>query len=427
MKEQKDNNAQNFGQVPEGQRGQLEQTDPAAKSLAEALRVSFKILKWVMVVLVILFLASGFFTVGPDERAMVLRFGKIRGIAEQRILGPGLHWAFPYPVEEVVKLPVEKVQTLATDDFWYFQTEQQKLAAAAGEPSRNVPATLDLLRGDGYCITRNDSIAQIPGNDYNIVHCKWQLTWSIRSAEVFFQNVFVPAPRPGQDYGDVIPENVSPVLRSILCDAVVTSMVNFSIDEAILSAADIAREVKQRLQDKLDRIESGITVVSLELSSITWPRQVDDAFQRSIQASQRSQQLVTEARGYAENLLGEAGGPFVYDVLETLNDTAIKGSQAEDVWARLSGTAQEKLSVARAYKTEVVETARADARYLKELLPEYRKRPQLVLQEIYQDAVEEVLDGAEEKIILEPAPGGKKREIRVLIGRGMGADEEAEQ
>ncbi|MBA7650453.1 hypothetical protein ES703_58259 [subsurface metagenome] len=69
--------------------------DAAGKSLSEALRISFIILKIIMIVLVIVFLASGFRTVGSDEQALVLRFGKIRGVGENRLLGPGAHWVFP--------------------------------------------------------------------------------------------------------------------------------------------------------------------------------------------------------------------------------------------------------------------------------------------------------------------------------------------
>ncbi|MHC4188021.1 MAG: hypothetical protein ACYSRQ_07500, partial [Planctomycetota bacterium] len=73
--------------------------DHASQSLSEALRISFVVLKIIMVILVVVFLALGLTTVGPDERALVLRFGKIRGVGEERMLGPGLHWVFPYPIE----------------------------------------------------------------------------------------------------------------------------------------------------------------------------------------------------------------------------------------------------------------------------------------------------------------------------------------
>jgi len=90
--------------------------DAAGRSLSEALRISFIILKVIMIVLVVAFLASGFETVGPDEQALVLRFGKIQGVGEDRLLGPGLHWILPYPIDEIVKIPVETKVNIPVDD-----------------------------------------------------------------------------------------------------------------------------------------------------------------------------------------------------------------------------------------------------------------------------------------------------------------------
>ena len=87
------------------------------------------------------------------------------------------------------------------------------------------------------------------------------------------------------------------------------------------------------------------------------------------------------------------------------------------LWSQLAGAAQIKIAEARAYRTEVVETAKADADYLQRLLPEYRKRPKLVIQEIYQDAIEYVLNNTDEKIIIQPTEGGKDTEIRILLSR----------
>ena len=50
--------------------------DPANQSLAEALRTTFRILKFFMVVLVVLFLASGAIVVDQNEQAVVFRFGR---------------------------------------------------------------------------------------------------------------------------------------------------------------------------------------------------------------------------------------------------------------------------------------------------------------------------------------------------------------
>jgi len=65
----------------------------------------------------------------------------------------------------------------------------------------------------------------------------------------------------------------------------------------------------------------------------------------------------------------------------------------------------------------VVESAKASADYLAKLLPEYRKRPKLVLERIYQEAMEEILSNTQETIIVQPSSGVKSTEFRVMVNR----------
>jgi len=414
-----------------------DELDAAGKSLSEALRISFIILKIIMVVLVVVFLASGFRTVEPDEQALVLRFGKIRGVGEDRILGPGLKWVFPYPIDKIVKIPVAKKQNLPINSFWYYQKPSELLPQSPQTRIR-VPATLNPVI-DGYCITRGEkpgqAVAASVSSDYNLVHCKWQLTYKIDDPERFFKNTYTEDAKPGQSYAEVIAKSIKPLLGYLFEDAVVTAMVNYTIDEAISSQDRIPKHVKKLLQEKLDRIESGIAVISVQLTDITWPRQVDDAFLASIKASQKSQKTISEARGYAENTLNETAGPIADQLFEALKDettpelvlSAVEGEEKELLWSQLAGQAQEKIAGARAYRTKVVETAKANAEYLQKLLPEYRKRPELVIQKIYQDAIEYVLSNVDEKIVIQPAEGTKGREIRVLLNRDPMIKPESEQ
>ena len=69
---------------PEGQ-----EMDTAMQSLSEALRISFFVLKFVMVVFVLIFFLSGCFEVKPHQEAIILRFGRIVGEGEARRLQPG--------------------------------------------------------------------------------------------------------------------------------------------------------------------------------------------------------------------------------------------------------------------------------------------------------------------------------------------------
>ncbi|RKY08001.1 MAG: hypothetical protein DRP65_09705, partial [Planctomycetota bacterium] len=150
---------------------------------------------------------------------------------------------------------------------------------------------------------------------------------------------------------------------------------------------------------------------------ITWPLQVDAAFQASNKASQESQRLVTEARSYAEKILNEAGGRDAEEILADLKDPAISSQRRDALLSQLTGTCQEKISLARAYKTKTVEGAKANADYLHKLLPEYKKRPRLVLQKLYQDVIEVVLNNADEKFFLQPSAGSRPKELRILINR----------
>jgi membrane protease subunit HflK len=383
---------------PEGKRaGEM---DTAGRSLSEALGISFIILKVIMVILVIAFLASGFKTVGSDERALILRFGRIRGVGEGRLLGPGPHWIFPYPVDEIIKIKVEKKVNLATDAFWYFQTEQEKLTGQKRPVRPDTP--LDPKK-DGYCLTRSEWRGEVPvvsdandaaargqirirynrsnvnaplenvradngqiasgGSDYNIVHSKWQLTYQIDDPERFFKNILVDDVKPDETYFDVATRSVTPLLKDLLESAVVSTMVNYTIDEAISSKETIPADVKKLMQDMLDDIKSGIKVVSVYLTDITWPRQVDEAFLASIKASNTKQTTITEARSYAENTISGASGPVAEELFNALHNDTISEKDKESLWSQAAGQAQKILSTSRAYRTKVVETARANAAF----------------------------------------------------------------
>jgi len=396
--------------------------DVAGRSLFEALRVSFIILKVIMIVLVVLFLTSGFRTVGSDEQALVLRFGKIRGVGDQRVLGPGLHWVFPYPIDTIVKIPVEKRTNLPINSFWYFQTREEMLPKGPKTQIR-VPVELNPLK-DGYCLTRSQkqgrTLAGVVGSDYNIIHCKWQLTYKIDDAERFFRNIYIDDVRPGQSYGEVIDSSIAPLLQGLFEDAVVTAMVNYTIDEALFLSQDrITGHIGKLLQEKLDKIQSGINVVSVQLTDSIWPRQVNNAFLASLRASQESQKSISEAKGYAEKTLNEAAGPIAEELLAVLvlEKKDISEDEQELLWSQLAGEGRELIAEAKAYKTKTIESAKANAEYLQKILPEYQKRPKLVIQDIYQEAIKYVLNKDDGKILIQPTKGLKGKELRLLINR----------
>lgn len=429
--------------APDPETYDVERFDAAEKSLSEALGLSFVILKVIMVILVVAFLVSGFKTVGNDEKALVLRLGAVRGVSqEDRVLGPGWHWVLPYPIDEIIRIPVQKQIDLAVTSFWYKENRDDILGEGA-RPKRPIPPKLNPLT-EGYCLTGSqatrsrraaaagltamaleaDATAEVPegaagqtdGNDYSIVHLKWKVVYQISDIEKFFRNVDVRDVKPGEVYLEVMREEVTPLLQSVIESSVVTAMVRYSIDDAILSADTIRRDVARLVQERLDAIDSGVSVTSVQLVESEWPKQVNEAFEAFFTASQTSQQAVSEARSYAEEMLTSTAGQAAEPLYEALmNPSDVNEAELELLWSQVAGQVQDAISQARAYRTKVVEAAKANANYLESILPEFNKRPDLVLQRIYLDTIEEVLAYADEKFIVQPSADLKGREIRVLV------------
>ncbi len=388
--------------------------DAANSSLYDALKMSFSVLKVIMIVLGILFVFSGVTIVAPNEKALVLRFGKIIGNGENRVLGAGLKFLFPYPIHEVVKVPVQNKVNLAINSFWYYQTPKEIVQKSKKFRPQLLPEI------DGYCLTRGEGLLASDSvfgqSDYTIIHTKWQLTYQVNDPERFFCNVYVENTKPGQNYGDVIADSVNPLLTSLFDNAVVNTMVKYTLDEVKFEKIEsVSRDVKIHLQKNLDRIGSGIKVISIQMVDSSWPRQVGYAFQELIRVSQESQKQKSVAKAYATEKLNNVAGQVANELYEAIITDNQNVEYMESLWKRLAGEAQSEIGKANAYRTKVVQEAKANSSYFEKILPEYRKNPELVLQEIYRDAIENIFDSVDEKIVIDP--GTNNSEIRLILNR----------
>src|SRR5690606_11447099 len=122
---------------------------------------------------VVYFLVSNVRSIGTQERAIVLRFGQpiMRdGKIEQ---GPGLVWAFPYPIDEVVRIPVTELQTVRSSVSWYAVTAAQEEQGIVPDVGISLnPAS------EGYAITA----------DGNIIHARATIRYRITDPVKFYLN-----------------------------------------------------------------------------------------------------------------------------------------------------------------------------------------------------------------------------------------------
>jgi len=409
----------NAGQQPKNELPS--EADLSEKYLSNALRLSFFALKLLMIVLVAFFAISGFKRIEANEKGIILRFGKIHSVGDDGMLGPGPHLVYPYPIDEVITIPVGAKPNISINLFWYAMTREEQLNP--DKPPRRIKPELDPLK-DGYCLIRSEpqgiTYGDLAGSDYNIIHSKWQITYQIKDAMKFYQNIYVDTSEllAGQKYSDVITENITPFMENLAGSSIVTAMVNYTIEEAMFEKiAAVTANVKKLMQLRLDQIDSGITVISVQLDDIRWPKQVNQAFLDSIRASQTSATRISDAKTYAQNTLNEAAGPVADELIDAIKNEQISEEDLELLWDHAAGQAREVIAQAKAYRTQVIETAKANADYLETILPEYRKRPELVLNSIYQETMAEILAKADEKIIIQPTKSKKNNEVRIQLNR----------
>jgi membrane protease subunit HflK len=333
----------------------LETQDVGSQALAEALRSSFAIVKIVMLLMVAAFFGSGFFQVGPQEKAVILRFGKPVGEGQKALLGPGLHWSFPYPIDEVVKIPITEIQKVTSSVGWYFTTPEQELSGAeppAG-PSLN-PAI------DGYAITA----------DRNIIHTRAMLSYYIDDP---IRYIF--------DF-----TSASNTVRNALDNALLYTAAHFKVDDAIYSdVAGFRDAVQQRVSDLTDEEQLGIRIDQCQVQSIP-PRQLTDVFAQVTIAHQNRDRALLEANSYASTKLLNAGAQAV----------AVT-NEAE--FARM----------------RYVVLLEADAKRFSDLLPQYETNTELFVQQQVSAMMSQVLTNVAEKKFLPTHAGEKPIELRLML------------
>jgi len=223
----------------------------------------------ILVLLTLLvWLLSGFYTVAPNEIGLNMIFGKYRGKTQA-----GLNYNLPSPIGSVIKLPVTDRNAIEIG----FREE------AAGR-KRNAPQAPEAPE-ESLMLTGDENIADI----------KFRVIWQIDPShpEDFAFNLFEPVP------------TVKAVAESAMREIVGQSQI-----QKILTAERklIEPACQQLMQKILDSYKSGVQVVQVLLLSVDPPAQVITAFRDVTAAQQDLQRLGNEADAYANRVVPEARG-----------------------------------------------------------------------------------------------------------------------
>lgn len=340
--------------------------DAGAQALADALHSSFGIVKVVMALLFVVFLFSGVFTVGPREKAIRLRFGKPVGDGDKVLLSSGFHLGLPYPIDEVIKIPITEVQEVRSRSHWFMQTAVQE---AAGEIPFAGPSLNPML--DGYTLTA----------DRNIIHAKATVRYRIEDP---VRCVFDFSSGADQTYGLT---GISNAVLNALDNALVHAAAQASMDEVLREKTAFQDAVRRRVVQLVLEHKLGVTVEQC-LVETRQPRQLDQAFKFVTDAGQRARTVRTEAESYRNTKLSEA-----------------------------EGESAARLNTAHAERNDMVAKIEGDAAIFQKVLPYYQANPQLFVQQELTKVLGHAIAGVDYKMYLPTSPDGKPNELRLNLNR----------
>jgi membrane protease subunit HflK len=331
--------------------------DLRARALDDALRSGSRVLRWVMALVAGVVLFSGVFTVEPNEVAVVLRFGRPVMSGGGAVRQPGLHWALPYPVDEIVRVPVGQSHTVSSSVGWYAVTAEEEAMGQTPDPRPSLTPG-----ADGYAITA----------DGNIIHARATLKYRIQDP---LRYAFRYA-------------GVSNLLQNVLNNALVDAAGRFTAEAAIYRDKIAFRDaVLERVGDAIGRHGLGIAMDPFDVQVVA-PLEVRGAFEAVLAAEQERSTRVNDARAYA----GE-------------------------VTLKASGEAEALIAAARGASNQLVSAVAAEAEAFREQLPHYARSPELFARRRLTEAVELVLTHAQDKFLFPRTTAEHGGQLRLQLSR----------
>lgn len=253
------------------------------------------------IVIITIWLGSGFYRVGTDEQGVVTRFGEYVRTSE-----PGLHYHLPFPIEKVLKPKVTKVNRIEVG----FRTSQSQFSQ--NSQARQVPEEALMLTGDE-----------------NIVDLNFTVFWIIKDAKDFLFNIRNPE------------MTIKSVGESVMREKIGQTPIDPILSEGKSIVED---EAKNKLQDVLDYYNSGVLVTQVQLQKADPPELVIESYRDVQRAKTDEQRLKNEAEAYRNDIIPRARG----EAEQMLQKAE---GYKQEVVAKSKGEAERFISVYNSYKS----------------------------------------------------------------------------
>ena len=393
-----------------------EAMDPANQSLREALRLSYRVLQVVILVLIVLFIFSGFTTVQTQETGVMLRWGRIVGDGGTEALQPGAHFSiFPYPVGEFVIFEDKNRPFDLQRSLWpqhpgrtFEQAVENALITEYLQPRL---AFSEQRRGQGYAITAEG----------DIVHLQLSGEYEIEVPVEFLQRIEISRALPTGLDGERL-------VQLAMLRAATHSVAKTNLNRIVEMSEQEKYDIRAAAQQLIDRTGAGVRITQINAPVSPTPalaiRKADEELQQTRAAV--GSQIERAQREAQRELLAMAGSEYGR-LLELISEyEAAADEDAEsgtDVLASINqllespgmqGEVAQMLSEASAYRSFIEYTLGNEVRRFRALLGTFERNPELVISEHWSDMIGFVRTRADLEQL--GVPGGVGRLQLVLSG-----------
>ena len=215
----------------------------------------------IFLIVLLIWMATGFYIVDQGSRGVVLRFGKNTETTQ-----PGPRWHLPYPIETVEIVNQEQVRT---NEVGY------RSAGNTGGTAQELRESL-MLTGDE-----------------NIIDLQFAVQYNLKSVQDYLFN------------NRSVENSVRGAAETAIREIVGKSEMDFVLYEG---REEIAIKTKALMQDILDRYRSGINITSVTMQNAQPPEQVQAAFDDAVKAKQDLERQKNEGQAYANDIIPKARG-----------------------------------------------------------------------------------------------------------------------
>jgi len=221
----------------------------------------------ILAVLILMLVTSSFYTVEPEEQAVVMRFG---AFDKDRVVGPGLHFKLPLGVDQVIKVPVQR------------QLKQEFGFRSTGT-SRDQRTQYRQVADESNMLT----------GDLNAAVVEWVVQYRIADPEKYLFRV--------RNVDDTLSDLSEAVMREVVGDRTVNEVIT-------VGRAEIADLVHQKLQTLADLYETGLVVDQVVLQDVNPPQKVEASFNEVNQAEQQREETINLAKKEKNEVIPKARG-----------------------------------------------------------------------------------------------------------------------